>query len=316
MKIDLLRSFLAQKLPHRLYGTRPGRLRGWLLKHLYRFYSKGRLPLRVYLHGRWLYLNKANPYPFVLADAPAFDSGLVAAAQCLQRHLQRPLRVVDVGCSIGDTVALLEHRIPGGVESYVCVDGAEENRPFFELNTTGVRDVSVHFAMLSAAADEVPSLIRQHPGTAHASGTERVSSQTLDDVLAGCGRRGECDLLKIDVDGYDGEVLLGAQKALGRHQPMVVFEWHPLLIERCGNDRRSAFLALIAAGYSKLLWFGNRGPFSHRCELAQVMTEIDWWNDFLLARRLPAEPHFDIVALPPRLEKLADTIPRAANYGP
>ena len=124
---------------------------------------------------------------------------------------------------------------------------------------------------------------------------------------------GNCDLLKIDVDGYDGEVLLGAAGTLARQQPLVIFEWHPHLIKLCGNDHRAPFRALADAGYTKLLWFGNRGPFSHSSAIP-TEKEIDWWQAFLLSKHQPFGPHFDIIALPPTLETLADLIARASVY--
>ncbi len=313
MKIDLLRSFLAQHLPVKLYAASNGPLRRWIWRRLHHYYNAGRLPVRTRLHGRPIMLNAANPYPFILADAPHFNSGLVAAAASLHRHLNRPLRIVDVGAAIGDTVALLDNRLLQGIASYLCIEGAVENQPYFEFNTAGIAEVSVHFIMLSAKAGDIPSLVRHHPGTAMAAGRGFVQSQTLDELLVGCGVAGNCDLLKIDVDGYDGEVLLGASKTLSKLQPLVVFEWHPYLLHLCGNDHRAPFHALAAAGYRKLLWFGNRGPFSHASEIP-TDAECDWWHDFLIEKNQPMGPHFDIVALPPAFECVATDIARAAIY--
>jgi|GEM_PF-985983 len=315
MKVDWLRSLLAQKLPALLYRTDEGRWRRWLWRKLYLYYAKGRLPIRVQLHGRTLVLNAANPYPFILADAPLFNSGLVAAATCLRLHLKRPLRIVDVGASIGDTIVLLNHCLPGGIESCLCIDGEKENQPFFLANTNGIPGISMHFAMLSARVADMPSLIRHHPGTAMAAGDGRVPSETLDRLLAACGNAGKCDLLKIDVDGGDGEVLLGAGKTLLNQQPLVIFEWHPFLIQLCGNDHCAAFSALAAAGYSKMLWFSNRGVLSHLTTIP-TRAEIDWWRDLLVARNRPLGPHFDIIAFPPAWNSLVDTITQAAAYPP
>jgi FkbM family methyltransferase len=260
-----------------------------------------------------LILNPGNPYPFILADAPNFNSGLVAAAASLRKYLGRRLRVVDVGAAIGDTVVLLDYAITQCMESCVCVDGALDNKAFFEKNTEGIQGVSTHFTMLSAKGDEVSSLVRQHAGTAMAAGAERTESQTLDALLARCGLAGNCDLLKIDVDGFDGDVLLGAERTLQQQQPLVIFEWHPHLIQQCGNDHRAPFHALSTAGYRKLLWFGNRGPFSHYSEIP-TEEAIDWWRNFLIDKNKPFGPHFDIVALPPRFESLRDPIAKMCVY--
>jgi len=313
MRIDVMRSFLARHLPAKSRWVAQGGVRGWLWAKLRAYYAKGRFPIRVPLHGRFLVLNAGNPYPFILADAPHFNSGLVAAVACLRQHLGRPLRIVDLGAAVGDTVALLLDRVPGCAESFLCVDGALENRPLFEANTAEVSGLSAHFVMLAARTGKTPSLVHHHPGTAMAAGREEVEAQTLDALLVAGGKAAPCDLIKSDLDGYDGEVLSGARETLVRDQPLVIFEWHPFLIRRCGNDHRAPFRALAEAGYDQLLWFSNRGPFSHRSAMPE-MADVDWWNDFLIAHNHPMDPHFDIIALPPRLGELYHTIPQAAVY--
>lgn len=312
MKVDIVRSIMAQFLPRLLYSRRRGpQHRIWRVLH--RYYSRGRLPIKVFLHGKSMFLNPASPYPFILADAPQFNSGLIAVAICLYRHVGRPLHIVDVGSSVGDTLVLLKHSIPDGIESCICVDGAEDNRPYFEKNTVGINGVRAYFMMLGAAAGAVPSLVRHHPGSAMAAGSGCAPCQTLDSLLATLGPVGKCDLIKIDVDGYDGEVLKGAGETLLRWQPLVVFEWHPYLIKLCGCDHRTAFRALGAAGYRKLIWFNNRGYFSHISEIPDEI-EINWWNEFLISRYRPDGPHFDVVALPPLLENLVADLAGVVAY--
>jgi FkbM family methyltransferase len=314
VKTDSLRSLLATHLPARLYGRKPPtRIAGWFYTRLYRYYAKGRLPVRVFLHGRSMFLNPGSPYPFLIADAPDFNSGLVASTACLHRMLGRPLRVVDLGAAIGDTVALLRERLPAAVESFICVDGAEENRPLFEANTQGIANLSAHFTLLAATPGKISSLVRQHAGTAMAAGRGEAPAITLDELLGGADSTLRVDLLKCDIDGCDGEALLGAREILKRCQPLVIFEWHPELIRRCGNDHYAAFQALGDAGYERFLWFSNRGPFSHRSALP-TPAEVKWWAEFLIARHEPMGPHFDMVAVPRTLAPLFDEIPRAVVY--
>lgn len=313
MKIDLIRSCIAQHVPHKLYGKSESLFLRWVWRRLYSFYLRGNLATRVRLHGRLLLLNAANPYPFILADAPHFNSGLVAGAKELRRWLNRPLRVVDVGASIGDTVVLLHNSIPDCMQSCICIEGSTDNKTFFEVNTHGIPGLTSYFTMLSDAARDIPSLVRHHQGTGMAIGSQTVPARSLDSLLSVCGSAGDCDLLKIDVDGYDGEILLGAAGLLSERQPLVIFEWHPFLIKQCGKDCHAPFRALARAGYRKLLWFSNRGPFSHRSEIP-TEEESAWWRDFLIEKHRPLGPHFDIIALPPVLESLADGITRSAIF--
>ncbi len=313
MKTDAMRSLLARYLPGphaRAYTSRWRRgICGWLR----RYYDAGRLPVKVRLHGRPLLLRAASPYPFILAEAPHFNTGLVAAAECLFRHAARPLRIIDVGAAGGDTVALLAHHLPGGIGRCLSIDGDPANRAFFEANTAGIEGVAFFETMLAAQPGEMASLVRHHPDSAHAAGAGRVPCRTLDALLAAEDPDGRWDLLKTDVDGYDGDVLMGATETLGRSRPLVIFEWHPWLVRACDRDPHAPFRALAKAGYGTMLWFRNRGPFSHRTALPSG-AEVNWWVDYLIARHASGDPHFDIVALPPALESLADAIARAAVY--
>ena len=105
-------------------------------------------------------------------------------------------------------------------------------------------------------------------------------------------------MLKIDVDGYDGEVLSGGIETLRRCKPAVIFEWHPKLVSDCGNDPVRGFDALRAAGYGELLWFTNTGTFSHFTEdVSERIVKLAC--SYLLAVNRRADDHFDIIALPP-----------------
>ena len=55
------------------------------------------------------------------------------------------------------------------------------------------------------------------------------------------------DVLKIDVDGFDGKVLAGAVETLHRCRPSVLFEWHPKSIAATRNDPLCAFETLAHA---------------------------------------------------------------------
>lgn len=57
-----------------------------------------------------------------------------------------------------------------------------------------------------------------------------VECRTLDDIVAERGLT-RIDLVKIDVEGFEREVLLGARAALLRHRPRIIIEWHNAFFE-------------------------------------------------------------------------------------
>lgn len=60
------------------------------------------------------------------------------------------------------------------------------------------------------------------------------------------------DLIKIDVDGYEGKVLQGAQHVLGSIQPVILLELHKDAKQRHGILRHDVVAMLFDAGYQAL----------------------------------------------------------------
>jgi hypothetical protein len=63
----------------------------------------------------------------------------------------------------------------------------------------------------------------------------RVRCESLDDLLANGGNLGPVALLKVDVEGFESDVLSGAQQTIAKHRPVIYVE----------NDRKEKSKALI-----------------------------------------------------------------------
>ena len=102
--------------------------------------------------------------------------------------------------------------------------------------------------------------------------------------------------MKIDVDGFDGLVLLGAKVTLMNKKPTVIFEWHPVLCAETGNNWTDHFSALNDCGYNRFIFFDNYGNFGH------FMNGIDNQAVSSLAQILELKKHthaeyFDVIAI-------------------
>lgn len=257
--------------------------------------------VRIRVHGHIIEAPFAYPYPIFARRWPLYNAPLVAVVAAASQALARRVVVIDIGAAIGDTALLVLENCRALVDRVVCIDGDEA---FVSLLRRNLRDepVTVHNAVLSNAPGEVASLVRMHRGTASAIGASTVVATTLDDLLG----RSRIDVLKIDVDGFDGRILDGAHQLLRASRPLVLFEWHPRLYERAGNDWQQPFAVLSAADYSIVLWYSKYGD-----HLAATAT-----NDTATVERRAAECfersvedwHYDVVALPSGLSYLADGI--------
>jgi FkbM family methyltransferase len=246
------------------------------------------------LHGFPAVLNPGNAYPCIASGTPMFNACIVEAVHWLHGRLGRQVRMIDVGAAYGDTVMLLEQRCPGSVEKYLCIDGSHEFFEYLQKNMRQFSHVKTVQAMLASEATEIPSLVKVHGGTAACLGEYNVAARTLDDIIADCGF--SADFLKIDVDGFDGQVLAGAKTLLETQKPLVLFEWHPLLWSRIGNDWQQPFELLAELGYDLTLWFDNAGEFSHFVE-PRSHRLLDLMGRHLANVNHVRDKHYDILAI-------------------
>jgi len=250
--------------------------------------------VRAELHGRTVLLNFGNLYPITLRSVLTYNAALIEIVAQVSAGSSRPLRVVDVGAAAGDSVLLLMHRCPGMVGRFECFEGHEGFFSLLENNLRGFRECHLHRAILSDNAGLERSLVQTHRATASMQGDEKVVTTTIDHELP----TGDVDLLKVDTDGFDGKVLVGARQLLERSRPAVIFEWHPLLCEATGNDDLLAFDALTEVGYRTFVFFTKHGVFSHFVVDAPAgRAELRLLSEYCRTNTTRRDWHYDVVAL-------------------
>jgi len=257
-------------------------------------WNSGALPVRVSLHGYDVIVNPGNSYPFLMRDPPLFNAPLVQLVSQVGRLTKGSVTFVDVGAATGDTVLLLKERCAHTALKFICVEAEAEFLSLLRQNMQQFNDVTIVEAMLGSEPARVRSLVKHHPGTAAALGDSWVNCVTLDSLPE--IQKSNIDILKIDVDGFDGEVLAGSIKTLGRDHPAVIFEWHPNLIRNTGCEPFRAFGTLENCGYASFLWFNNIGTFSH-FSCAGDHACIDKMREYLLRVNNRRDEHFDVIAL-------------------
>lgn len=252
-------------------------------------------PVTARLHGHRSVMNFGYLYPIFARQYPTYNLPLVDAVNDAAERAGRPVVVVDVGAAIGDTVLLLKERCGPALQSVVCVDGDPEFLEYLTRNLGDDPTVEIHAAMISRGEATAPALVRTHRGTASAIGDLLTAAGSLDATLSGSAlAAGGVDVIKIDVDGFDGAVIAGATDLIERCQPVVVFEWHPVLYDRAHNDPAEPFDVLGALGYNDFRWFDRTGTPDG------VMVDVDASELQRRAEHSRAVPdqdvHWDVVA--------------------
>ncbi len=252
-------------------------------------------PVQTRIHGKRVVINHNYTYPYTARRNPEFNNPLVELVHQSFLALKRPVSVVDVGAAVGDTVLLLDANCGSEVETYYAIEGDSEFFGYLETNLGSMKKVMLHHAFLSSHEGVESSLVRIHGGTASAQGEEKTKAIPLDRLLISSGTE-HIDVLKTDLDGFDGKVLLGAKKILHLYKPAVIFEWHPVLCERTGNDASLPIEMLMGEGYTTFIFFNKFGAFSHFM-FEYDKQAIEELKNFCARSNVCKDWHYDIVAL-------------------
>lgn len=179
---------------------------------------------------------------------------------------------IDVGANKGAFLWSLARRV-GGAGRVVAIEPqpalAESLRR--TMAGLGFRQVEVHAIAASDRAGRLPLHVPRDgtsPGATLVDGahvpagwtTVEVPVERVDALLAGERRR--VGAMKIDVEGFEPEVLRGAEETLRTHRPVLVFECEERHLERssAAGSVREVIAWLEARGYA--VSFVERGELA------------------------------------------------------
>ncbi|MBR0896457.1 FkbM family methyltransferase [Bradyrhizobium tropiciagri] len=171
--------------------------------------------------------------------------------------------VLDIGANVGAHTLHLAHLVgpQGRVLAFEPTDFAfrKLNRNL-ELNPElQKRVIPFHCFLTGKDAEPVPSAIYSSWPLTNESGlhakhlgremrTEAAQARRLDDVLAQFPDL-RVQLVKLDVDGYECDVLRGAPKLMKDVKPIFVMELAPYVLEERGTSLEELFSYFIPNGY-------------------------------------------------------------------
>lgn len=168
----------------------------------------------------------------------------------------RSRTVLDVGSNIGIHAAIGGRVLPEGGRIH-CFEPVGANLRYLERNLARddvLRKATVVRAAVGDQDGELKIYLSKNSGThsasrANAQGDgdfEIVPQLALDSYVAAKSIT-DVDLVKVDVEGFDGHVLRGAKQLMAAQRPAFFVEYIPRLLARCGFDHRD-FIELIS-GY-------------------------------------------------------------------
>lgn len=155
--------------------------------------------------------------------------------------------VIDVGAFIGDT-ALIFGECGATVLAFEPQDDA-----FFCMQYNTMRYDNIICFNEAVGNGEFVELCSETIGgnlgtRAVATSTKGNRSMRLDDLILDEAER--VALIKIDCEGFEPNVILGAKELIKKHKPVIVCEVYPELLAKFGYDKNDIYLPLVDMGYS------------------------------------------------------------------
>ncbi len=166
------------------------------------------------------------------------------------------MTLIDVGANYGVfTLAALHYGGPAA--TVIAIDPSPTAQKYLATNLTlngvtarveqrveALSDQSRQIAMLPTGSGQAHMMVR---GVAGRPDTTTVAAQTLDDVAEAAKR--PITHVKIDVEGFEGQVLRGGRAMIDHHRPRVTLELHNWMLRELGDSPDEVTTVLQSAGY-------------------------------------------------------------------
>ena len=206
----------------------------------------------------------------------------------VQRTLDKLLRkgdiFVDIGANIG-MISLHARYLVGATGSVICFEPNPECANVLDehMAMNGILNVNVRRCALAETSGILTlSLTSEHTGTAtlaKVSGAVRSLSVPVcvgDEELIGIVPR----LIKIDVEGFELQVLKGLKKTLIQHKPFIITELVQDHLNRAGSSISEVSEFLIDIGYKPHGIGTARSPVRHDVTLTPTITATSEFSDW------------------------------------
>jgi FkbM family methyltransferase len=184
---------------------------------------------------------------------------------------------VDIGANIGMLTLHARHLV--GTAGYIdcfepnpaCVDAIREH-----LAMNGITNATVHPCALAATPGTMTlRLTSEHSGTATLTDVGSAAVREIpvelrvgDDEIASAPR-----LIKIDVEGFEMQVLQGLTRTIEEHRPFLILELIDSHLSRAGTSAAEVSEFLLTRGYRAFVIGKRRRHFRHHLTLRPLQKD-------------------------------------------
>lgn len=135
---------------------------------------------------------------------------------------------IDVGANIGLTAVMMASMCKSG--HVVCFEPSPKNFGFLQRSVELNRFNNVTLVRAGVGAQNGEMLLEEHGPNSHSASVASTTAIKTDLVSLDnwVPSDKKVDFLKVDVEGYERDVLLGAEKLIARSNPIMLIEFNSL----------------------------------------------------------------------------------------
>jgi FkbM family methyltransferase len=219
-----------------------------------------------------------NPLIHTYASLPDFSSELSRIV--IGMYNKYPLlSAFDIGANTGDTIAIIKTAkdIP-----VISVEGDVYAFSYLKRNISLFNNVTIFNNYLGEEEKKLKVKIEKDGWNstviADEQSAKEIDIRTFDSILLeNKVKTDNFKLLKIDTEGFDTIIIRGAYNYIKTIKPVIYFEYNRDNMMAIGEDGLSTLKQLKEIGYSRVLFYDDRGRFllSANLDNSQLLEELN-----------------------------------------
>jgi len=197
--------------------------------------------------------------------------------------------VIEIGANVGASLVPIMGKYPELM--FHCIEPVpdfftllQENVTAFGIGNAKLYDmpladrdgVEIDLFVQNATAGAVPEYDGHVP-----LGAVRKTAKTIDSLFGDA----RVKMIKLDVDGYEYQVLAGARKTIERCRPVIFMEFHVKLMKQMGFQPEEFIKLFRQFGYRDLTIWDNYGVYITKTgsyeQLLEIANEVPYYVDVL-----------------------------------
>lgn len=258
------------------------------LKFLYLFFTDGKIMKKIQGNKMFLDMNDLG----ISRELALYGVHEQNSTNEVKKIITPGMKILEIGANIG-YYALIETKLAGPGGQLYAIEPSpynfEQLKKNLELN--GVRNAYLHQAAFGEKRGKAMFYVYDRSNLSSfikrtdmgmASTEVEVEILTLDDFLT----TKDVDFIRMDVEGYEREILRGGEKAMasGKKPKYFFIEVHSDLLHKKDSSAREIFELLKGYGYDihKSFWRGRAdiAVESMDAQLAHELLEVGYWETF------------------------------------